>query len=178
MPKRVWLVGILVGAALVVLTIACEDGEEQRIVTEEEDTVVEEAVRPSVEIMSLSDGKSVQAGDLLVSVQVSNVEIVEKLGQANVSGEGHVHFFLLGPDESVPTTAGQPAVTSQGTYHAEATTSYTWPDVAPGAYKVAVQLVNNDHTPLSPPLVDEIHVEVAGAEAGDATPAGTPAMGY
>ena len=60
----------------------------------------------------------------------------------------------------MPTTAGQPAVSPEGTYHAEATTSYTWPDVAPGEHTFGVQLVNNDHTPLEPPVVAAVTVTV------------------
>jgi hypothetical protein len=51
-------------------------------------------------------------------------------------------------------------VTTEGTYHADATTEHTWEDVAPGTHTFAVQLVNNDHTPLVPPVVEEITVTV------------------
>ncbi len=115
---------------------------------------------PSLEMVTPKPGAPLPAGDLKVEVRVSNFNVVNKLGQANMPGEGHVHFFLLKPGDSVPTTPGQPAVTAAGTYHAEATTSYTWPNVQAGTYKVAVELVNNDHTPLTPPVVAEVQVRI------------------
>jgi hypothetical protein len=45
-------------------------------------------------------------------------------------------------------------------YHAEAVTSYTWQGVRPGTHTFAVQLVNNDHTPLEPPVTDQVTVTV------------------
>ncbi len=103
------------------------------------------------------DGATLQGDDLLVTVTVQGFQIVDKLGEKAKKGEGHVHYYL--DVDKVPTKAGKPAITEgEGTYHAEATTSYTWKDVAPGKHKLAVQLVNNDHTPLKPPSVDEIEI--------------------
>jgi len=95
-----------------------------------------------------------------VETRVLNFNLVDKLDQPNVPGEGHLLFYVLGPGDVVPTTPGQPAFTAPGTYHPQAATSYTWPDVQPGTYKVAVQVVNNDHTPLSPPAVQAVLVQV------------------
>lgn len=105
---------------------------------------------PTVTITTPAQGASVAAGNVTVTVTVTNFSVVNKLGEAAVPGEGHVHFYL---DAQPPTTAGQPAITQQGTYHATATTTYTWPDVKAGQHTFAVQLVNNDHTPLSPPVL-------------------------
>ena len=172
MPKRLGFVLLLLGAALLTLAIACgEEEEEAATVTEEEETVTEEVAGPSIEFTSLYGGVTVPAGDLPMEVAVSNFNVVDKavgISAAcpdaatcpNTAGEGHIHFYLLGPDESVPTTPGQPAITPGETYHAGVTTSYTWPNVQPGTYKVAVQLVNNNHTPLEPPVVSEIEVVV------------------
>ncbi len=116
--------------------------------------------RPLLEIVAPSTNVPVPRGNLNVEARVVNFNLLDKLDQPNVLGEGHLHFYLLGAGDVVPTTPGQPAFTAQGTYHAQAGTSYTWPDVQPGTYKVAVQVVNNDHTPLTPPAVQAVLVQV------------------
>ncbi len=99
--------------------------------------------------ISPKDGDTVSAGDVTVSAQVFNFNLVDKLGQAIAAGQGHLHYFM---DVDVPTTPGKPAVTAQGTYAAVPTTSYTWHNVAAGKHTFSVELINNDHTPLVPPL--------------------------
>ena len=102
---------------------------------------------------------TVEAGGVEVTVAPEGFEVVNKLGQAPVDGEGHIHFYI--DVEEIPTTPGKPAVTADAsTYHAAATTSYTWPDVEAGEHTLAVQLVNNDHTPLEPPVTAEVTVTV------------------
>jgi hypothetical protein len=116
---------------------------------------------PSVTIDTPEDGDTDDDGDVDVEVSVGDFEVVDKLGEPPVEGEGHVHFYL---DAEPPTTPGQPAVTEEGTYHAEATTEHTWEDVAPGTHTFSVQLVNNDHTPLEPAVVARVTVEVEAGE--------------
>ena len=110
-------------------------------------------------ITNPDDGALLEAGDIEVALDVGDFEVVDKLGMAPVAGEGHVHYYI-NVDE-IPTTPGEPAITDdETTYHAEATTSFTWQGVRPGAHTFGVQLVNNDHTPLEPPVTDEITVTV------------------
>ena len=165
MPRWLGLLSSLIAISLVVLAAACDDdegapggvtpGAETPTVAAETPTV---AAGPGAEITTPADGSTVPAGDVQVSVSVSGFEIVNRLGEPAVEGEGHVHFYL--DVSEIPTTPGQPAVTAEGTYHAEATTSYSWPDVQPGEHTLAVQLVNNDHTPLDPPVTAEVTVTV------------------
>jgi len=98
-----------------------------------------------------------------VDVQVSNFALVGKLGQPNVAGQGHIHYFL---DVTAPTTPGQPAVTGPGSYVATAATGCIWLGVAAGTHTLSVELVNNDHTPLVPPVVAKITVIVTGVGGG------------
>ena len=122
---------------------------------------------PSIGITSPMNGSTISAGNVIVSVKVSNFNIVNKLGQTNVSGEGHIHYFF---DVDAPTTQGQPAVTAAGTYAATAATSYTWSNVTPGTHSFSVELVNNDHTPLNPPYVAKIIVTVSPISTPSPTP--------
>lgn len=89
-------------------------------------------------------------GDFTISVEVSNFNIVDKQGQAAVNGEGHLHYFM---DVTAPAAQGKPAVTAAGTWVTTAALSYTWHNVGGGSHTFSVELVNNDHTPLNPPVV-------------------------
>ena len=103
-----------------------------------------------------------------MTIQATNFNIVDKQGQANVAREGHVHYFL---DVDAPTTPGKPAIPPSGVWAHVATTSYTFTNVAPGTHTISVELVNNDHTPLEPPVVKRITVNVS---APSPTPTGAP----
>jgi uncharacterized protein DUF4399 len=114
---------------------------------------------PSVSITMPSDGSEVTAGKVTVVASVANFEVVNKLGQDPVPGEGHIHFYI--DVKEIPTTPNKPAITDDAkTYHAVATKSFTWDDVKPGKHRFAVQLVNNNHTPLSTAVTDEVTVTV------------------
>jgi hypothetical protein len=138
--------------------VACGTGEEPTL---EQPPQAEEspADGATVQITEPAKGSTVEAGDVKVTVDPQNFNIVDKLGQDPVAGEGHVHFYF--DVEEIPTTPGQPAVTADAsTYHAAATTTYTWPDVEAGEHTFGVQLVNNNHTPLEPPVTAEVTVTV------------------
>lgn len=64
---------------------------------------------PTLTITSPAESSTVPAGDIKVTVQVTNFNLVDKLGQANVPG--HIHYLI---DATAPTTPGQPAVTPSG----------------------------------------------------------------
>ena len=130
--------------------------------------VVPEIGPASLVIVTPRDGNTLPAGDITVTIQTSNFNIVDKQGQANVSHEGHVHYYL---DVDAPTTPGQPAIPPSGVWAHEATTSYTFTNVAAGDHSISVQLINNDHTPLDPPVVATINIKVVAASP---TPSPTP----
>jgi hypothetical protein len=104
---------------------------------------------PSIQITSPSDGTSVPSGDVTINVHVDDLTITDQLGGPNVDGQGHILYFM---DAGVPTTFSNPAFTSNSTtVVASPNTSYTWTNVMPGTHRFAVELVNNDNTPLNPP---------------------------
>lgn len=146
---------LLVG--MFVLLAACGGNEDPGVEPPEETEAT--SGDPAVTITMPGDGTTVPAGDVDVTIRADSFEIVDKLGQDPVEGEGHVHFYI--DVDEIPTTPGQPAVTDDAkTYHAAATTSYTWPDVESGQHTFAVQLVNNNHTPLEPAVTEEVTVTV------------------
>lgn len=114
-------------------------------------------VQPSLKISSPADGSSLPQGQVTVTVQVSDFNIVNKEGQPAETDEGHVLFFL---DVTAPTAPGHAATTERDTYASVAGTSYTWSSVPPGLHKLSAELVNNDNTPLEPPQVVEITVTI------------------
>jgi len=112
-----------------------------------------------IEIISPQNGATVPPGDVAVTVQVTNFNIVDKQGQANVAGAGHVHFYL---DFMAPETPNQPALAPSGVVWAHVSgTAYTFKNVTEGTHTISVELVNNDHTPLVPPQVYDITINVS-----------------
>ena len=111
---------------------------------------------PSVTFTSPMAGATPPAGSITVTVEVDNFTLMAP-GGAAVAGQGHLHFYL---DVTIPTTPGAPAVTAAGTYKATGTPSVTWDNVAAGSHTFGVQLVNNDHTPLGPPVTATVMVTV------------------
>jgi hypothetical protein len=129
---------------------------------------------PSIQITSPNDKATIQAGNVTVSVHVDDLTLENKLGAANVDGQGHIHYFM---DVPVPTTPGKPAITAAGTYYPTANTSYTWTNVMPGMHNFTVELVNNDHTPLNPAKYTTINVTATATATPTATSSAT-AGGY
>ena len=121
------------------------------------------ASTPQIRILSPGDVGIVGPDNFTVTIGVANFRLADALGQPNVAGEGHVHYFL---DVEAPTTPGVPAIPASGRYVPTTNTSYTWSEVPGGFHTVAVELVNNDHTPLVPPAVDTITVLVGRVGAG------------
>lgn len=114
----------------------------------------EESETPAVGLRATPAGHNVE-----VEAYPRSFRVVDKLGDEPASGEGHIHFYL--DVEKIPTTAGRPAVTSDdSSYHATATATHVWKDLEPGKYMFGVQLVNNDHTPLEPPVTAQQEVAV------------------
>ena len=111
---------------------------------------------PSVTIVSPAAGTTPPAGNITVTVEVDNFSLVAP-GGAAVAGQGHLHFYL---DVTIPTALGAPAVTAPGTYQATSAASAIWENVTAGSHTFGVQLVNNNHTPLSPPVTATVIVAV------------------
>jgi hypothetical protein len=115
---------------------------------------------PSLKIAAPANGATLPTGDVTIRADVSNFNVVDKQGQANVTGEGHVHFYMdVSP---LPTAAGQPAIPSDtaAVWAHVSDTRHTFTNVSPGRHTFAVQLVNNDHTPVVPSVVDMVTVTV------------------
>ena len=124
---------------------------------------------PGVTIISPAEGATLEAGSVQVSIEITNFSLVAA-GRPNAPDEGHICYYL---DVDIPTVPGEPAVSAEGTYKVTAETSVTWDDVGSGTHTFGVQLVNNDHTPLDPPVTAELTATVLAP--APAPPAPTPA---
>jgi hypothetical protein len=109
---------------------------------------------PALKITSPVDGSTVSAGALHVDSLVSNFLLVDKIGQANFPNEGHINYYL---DVPAPIVQGQPAVPASGAiWAASPTSSYIFDNVSVDLHTLYAELVNNDNTPLNPPVVDQV----------------------
>ncbi|WP_221056348.1 fasciclin domain-containing protein [Methanoculleus chikugoensis] len=121
----------------------------------------------NVTIIEPMEGANVTAGNVTVSVNVTNFTLVEPTGQPNAPGEGHLHYYL---DAPVPTNASEPAIPPTGGYVISTNLTHTWENVTAGAHNLSVQLVNNDHTPLIPLVADTVNVTATGGVNVTPTP--------
>jgi hypothetical protein len=100
-------------------------------------------------VMAPASGDAVDGSEVVVRFEANEFSIVpstiplEEAGQhpeVNRPEEGHVHLMLdLGP--VVVWNVADP---------------YTFSDVPPGEHQLVVELVNNDHSSLSPAVLQEI----------------------
>jgi hypothetical protein len=94
--------------------------------------------------------------EAVVSASIYNFKLNDdNIGKANVPGEGHYIYYM---DAAPPTTQGEPALTAPGSYRITASHALTWTQVPVGNHTFAIQLVNNDNTPLNPPVIMELAI--------------------
>ncbi|MGD0954690.1 MAG: hypothetical protein ABR985_20280 [Methanotrichaceae archaeon] len=112
---------------------------------------------PSVTITSPTEGAIIPPGNVTVTVDVKNFKLVNKLGQMDVAGEGHINYYF---DVPVPTSSSKLATTGVGTFVRTPDTSWIWPNVAPGLHNFSVQLANNDYSNVIPLVYANVNVTV------------------
>jgi len=96
------------------------------------------ATAATLELIAPSAGSEVAAGDVKLSVRATGLKFT-MASNTNVPGEGHVHFTL---DDKPFKMSVEP--------------EYTYEGVAAGSHTLVAELVNNDTTPFSPPVKQEI----------------------
>jgi hypothetical protein len=128
-----------------------------------------QATGPGLTITAPAGGAVLPEGDITVSVQVSNFNLVPSYGQPFAPGEGHLHYYM---DLPVISTEGKPSVTPPGSFVATTATSHTFGNVPPGTHTFTVELAGSDHTPFVRPVNRTIAVTVTGSPAVTAMPTG------
>ncbi len=118
----------------------------------------------SLEHIASEDAESEGSFDTVVTVEVTGIELVDKIGEENVPGEGHLIYYWGAEPAVIPTW---PAYTEDGSYEVSAETTYTWQDSFTDYTAYAVQIVNNDDTPLNPAVYAVIRTfETAEEDSG------------
>jgi hypothetical protein len=113
---------------------------------------------PILTLLSPGNGEKLPAGPVVVKIYVQNFTLIENTGQSNQAGQGHVIYYL---DIAAPIVPGESATTSSDSF-ASSQNSYTWQNLTPGDHIFSVELVNNDNTPLLPPVAVRVNVIVTG----------------
>lgn len=92
--------------------------------------------------------------------RVQNLNIEDKQGQAHVTGEGHVHFYM--DVTLVPSVSGQPAIPADlsALWAHVSNDEQTFANVSPGTRTIVAQLVNNDLTPVVSTVFDMVTVSL------------------
>ena len=110
--------------------------------------------RPGLSVSTPQDGATLTTNSVTVTFRTSGIKLVPspvplseagKRPEANQPGEGHLHFMLdLSP--VVVWEHGDP---------------YTFSTIPAGDHELMVELANNDHSSLSPPVRQTIRFWVA-----------------
>ncbi|HMA05654.1 MAG TPA: hypothetical protein VKO45_06980 [Methanomicrobiales archaeon] len=114
---------------------------------------------PGLVITSPANGAVLPAGDITVSVKVSNFRLVPSYGQPAVAGEGHFHYYM---DLPVPLVEKKVGVTPPGSFVPTTDTSHTFTNVPAGTHNFSVELATNDHSPFPQPIFATVTVTVTG----------------
>jgi hypothetical protein len=126
------------------------------------------AQSPGLEVTAPTEGSSVDGTNVTVAFTVTGISIIESpvpleqaglQPEANRPGEGHLHLML---------DLGSLVVWST-------TEPYTFTNVPPGEHQLMVEIVQNDHSSLDPPVVQQIRFRTSAGQVMPNT--GEPALG-
>src|SRR5689334_19272727 len=120
---------------------------------------------PTLTVVAPGAGATIQGTSATITFETSDFKIVPttipvseagKHPEVNKPGEGHLHFVL----DLSPLVVW------------EHSTPYTFENVPPGEHQLMVELVNTDHSSLSPPVMRQIRFRTVAV-----LPATMPATG-
>ncbi len=121
-----------------------------------EDMITVTAADPSISIVTPTAGATLGTV-VFLQVQIAGFTIdAESVGQASVPGRGHYHVTVDGTTIDFMVTG----------------LIYAVKDLAEGEHTIQVSLHNNDHSPLSPEVADQVTVTVELAAPPPPPPAG------
>lgn len=120
---------------------------------------------PNVTIASPKAGAEGNEFQMVVAIAEFDLKPVGTT-PGKAAGQGHIHYLV----------DGKPA---EGDY-ATPNKNFTFRNLAAGEHTLRAELVNNDHTPLSPPIFAEVKVKATGAKTtptSPTTPTGSTPIG-
>ena len=148
------IVRLMIGSAVAVAMIGCGSGDEGGE-ADEMPMVEMDAVPASVMIVSPADGAELDAGPVVVVMEVAGLEIVQA---GNMDpGTGHHHLIVDGDVDwalPIPNDAGVHFHMGLGQ------TEFTLEDLTPGEHRIIAVVADGVHIPLDPPVADTIMVVV------------------
>jgi len=130
------------------------------------------APKPTLQILTPSDGATISGGEVLVVVQVKKAP----LGSGAAGRSDRSYDLIYYRDVVPPTAAGKPAVTTGGSWEKCTSTSHVWKLSGSGRHTLSVQLVNSDGTPLRSPVVGTVTVNVPSTPAPVPPPSSEPVL--
>ena len=156
MAKFERAVRFVVGSAVVAAMAGCAGGDAGGEADGADAAPADEAAGPAtVTIVSPADGAELDAGPVVVVMEVENLEVVE----AGVmdAGTGHHHLIVNGDVDwelPIPNDSGVH-------YHMGlAQTEFTLEDLLPGEHRIIAVVADGVHIPLDPPVADTITVTI------------------
>lgn len=116
---------------------------------------------PSINTVSPQEGQTIYGDKVPILFEVKNLELTDPAtNPTNVPGQGHIHVWL---DDQKPTKESAKKVFEDNTLYS---------DVPEGDHTLRAELVNNNHTSLTPTQV--VTVSFKTAPVGNPAPAPTP----
>ncbi len=107
---------------------------------------------PSIAFTSPTEGSTVTGPEVTVTFSLSNFQIdAANIGKANAAAKGHLHGYLDGG--TYIAIADNKVVLNKAT---------TGADLAPGKHSLKLELVNNDHSKITPAVEKTLAFTVAG----------------
>ncbi|MYA12987.1 MAG: DUF4399 domain-containing protein [Gemmatimonadetes bacterium] len=156
MAKIERTIRFMVGSAIVAAMAGCGGGDAGGESDEMDMVPMDEAAGPAtVTIVSPADGAELDAGPVLVVMEVENLLVVE----AGVmdAGTGHHHLIVNGDVDWELPIPNDPGVH----YHMGlAQTEFTLEDLPPGEHRIIAVVADGVHIPLDPPVADTITVTI------------------
>lgn len=109
-----------------------------------------------VRITSPTQGATLEGSEVMVTLDISGVEIVP--AGDTTGGTGHHHLYL----DADLTPAGQPVPSVPGSivHMGDGSASYTFTDVEPGEHRLIAVVADGVHVPLQPWVVDTVSFTV------------------
>jgi len=147
--KNVLKLPVFVALALA----ACSGAEEQADVVV--DDVMATRVAPpnaSVSITAPGNGSEVVGSSVTVQLEVASMPIVPATDPT--PGTGHHHLFL--DADLTDASAPVPTVPNSIIHMGDASSSFTFEDVAPGTHRIIAVVADFTHFPLQPWVVDTV----------------------
>lgn len=113
-----------------------------------------------LKVVTPSEGQTIYGNKVPILFSVENFQLVDfQINKLVQPGQGHIHLWL---DDTNPTPESAVKLVSD---------EFTFSDVAYGNHTLRAELINNNHSPLAPPVV--VTVNFTNEAVGSPSPVAT-----